>query len=95
VLCERCPGPPFERAGLSLDGLKLLNAYQRQDVEALAALRVRPAVEREVEMAMREFLAYSLDRRPRSLAFLDEVRAGAQAIQPPPDEPAVVATLRP
>ena len=25
---------------------------------------------------MREFLAYSLDREPRSLAFLDEVRAG-------------------
>ena len=77
VLCERCPGPPFERAGLSLAGLKLLKAYQRQDVEALAALRLSPEVEREVEIAMREFLAYSLDRRPRSLAFLDEVRTGA------------------
>src|SRR5258706_14971286 len=77
VLCERCPGPPFERAGLSLDALKLLKAYQRQDVEALAALRVRPAVEREVEMAMREVLAFSLERNPRSLAFLDEVRLGA------------------
>ena len=76
VLCERCPGPPFERAGLTLEALKLLKAYQRLDVEALAALRVRPAVEREVELGMREFLAYSLDRKPRSLAFLDEVRAG-------------------
>jgi DNA repair protein RecO (recombination protein O) len=75
VLCDRCPGPPFERAGLSLEGLKLLKAYQRQDVEALAALRLRPEVEREVEIAMREFLAFSLERRPRSLAFLDEVRA--------------------
>jgi hypothetical protein len=46
------------------------------DVEALATLRIRPAVEREVEAGMREFLAYSLDRSPRSLAFLDEVRAG-------------------
>jgi hypothetical protein len=26
---------------------------------------------------MREFLAYSLDRKPRSLAFLDEVRNDA------------------
>ena len=49
VLCERCPGPPHERAGLSLEALKLLKAYQRLDVEALAALRVRPEVEREVE----------------------------------------------
>jgi DNA repair protein RecO (recombination protein O) len=78
VLCERCPGPPFERAGLTLDALKLLKAYQRLDVEALAALRIRPGVEREVELAMREFLAYSLDRKPRSLAFLDEVRAGGE-----------------
>ena len=77
VLCERCPGPPFERAGLSLEALKLLKAYQRLDVEALAALRVRPETEREVEIAMREFLAFSLDRKPRSLAFLDEVRASA------------------
>ncbi|HXG26949.1 MAG TPA: DNA repair protein RecO [Candidatus Binatia bacterium] len=77
VLCERCPGPPFERAELSLEGLKLLKAYQRMDVESLAALRVRPETEREVEIAMREFLAFALDRRPRSLAFLDEVRGDA------------------
>ena len=79
VLCERCPGPPHERTGLSLEGLKLLKAYRRMDVEALATLRVLPAVEREVERAMREFLAYTLDRQPRSLAFLDEVRANAEA----------------
>ena len=75
VLCERCPGPPHERVGLSLEGLKLLKAYQRLDVEALATLRLRPETEREVETAMREFLAYTLDRAPRSLAFLDEVRS--------------------
>ncbi len=77
VLCERCPGPAHERVGLSLEALKLLKAYQRMDVESLAALRMPATVEREVEAAMREFLAYSLDRSPRSLAFLDEVRAPA------------------
>ncbi|TAL09258.1 MAG: DNA repair protein RecO [Chloroflexota bacterium] len=79
VLCERCPGPPHNVAGLTLEALKLLKAYQRMDVEALAALRVRPEVELEVESAMRSFLAYSLDRQPRSLAFLDEVRSGERA----------------
>jgi hypothetical protein len=79
VLCERCPGPPFERAGLTLEALKLLKAYQRMDVEALAALRVRAEVEREVEIAMREFLAFTLDRKPRSLSFLDEIRAEVRA----------------
>ncbi len=75
VLCQRCTGPPQGTAGLSLEGLKLLKAYQRMDIEALAALRVRPEVEAEVESAMRAFLAYTLDRSPKSLAFLDEVRS--------------------
>ena len=99
VLCERCPGPPFERAGLSLAGLKLLKAYQRQDVEALAALRLSADVEREVEIGMREFLAYSLDRRPRSLAFLDEIRialpVGGGPTAAAPAEPATAAAAVP
>ena len=76
VLCQRCPGPPIERTRLSLEALKLLKAYQRLDVEALAALRVGVAVEREVETALRDFVSYALEREARSLAFLDEVRAG-------------------
>ncbi len=74
VLCDRCPGPPHDRTRLSLDGLKLLKAYQRQDVEALAGLRLAEATEREVESAMRDFLRHALERDPRSLAFLDEIR---------------------
>lgn len=76
VLCHRCPGPPADRAALSLEALKLLKAYQRQDVEALAGLRLAPEVEREVERAMRDFLRISLERDARSLPFLDEVRRG-------------------
>ena len=76
VLCSRCPGPSAERAGLSVDAVRLLKGYQRMDIEALAALRLKPAVEREVEQAMRDFLAVSLDRNSRSLDFLDEVRRG-------------------
>jgi DNA repair protein RecO (recombination protein O) len=76
VLCQRCPGPPADRAGLSLDALKLLKAYQRMDVEAIAALRLPAPVEREVEQAMRDFLSYSLEREARSRPFLDEVRQG-------------------
>jgi DNA repair protein RecO (recombination protein O) len=75
VLCDRCPGPSHDRAGLSLEGLKLLKAYQRLDIEAIAALRLAASAEREVEAAMREFISHALDRQARSLAFLDEVRA--------------------
>ena len=76
VLCQRDPGPPVERTGLSLDGLKLLKAYQRLDIAALAALRVPALAEREVEAAMRDFVRISLERDARSLPFLDLVRAG-------------------
>jgi recombinational DNA repair protein (RecF pathway) len=74
VLCERHLPPPAWRMDLSLEALKLLKAYQRMDAEALAGLRLPAAVERETETAMREFMRYALERDPRSLAFLDEVR---------------------
>jgi DNA repair protein RecO (recombination protein O) len=74
VLCDRCPGPPHERTGLGLEALKLLKAYQRQDVEAIAALRLAPETEREVESALRDFVRHALEREARSLAFLDEIR---------------------
>lgn len=74
VLCERCPGPVHERTALTLDGLKLLKAYQRLDVAALAGLRQAPLVEREVEADLREFVRQALERDARSLPFLDEVR---------------------
>jgi DNA repair protein RecO (recombination protein O) len=77
VLCQRCPGPPHDRTRLSLEALKLLKAYQRMDVEALAGLRQATSIEAEVERAMRDFIRHALEREARSLAFLDEVRAGA------------------
>jgi DNA repair protein RecO (recombination protein O) len=76
VVCERCPGPPHDRAGLSLEALKLLKAYQRLDVEAIAGLRLAAEVEADVEAALREFVRQALEREARSLPFLDEVRAG-------------------
>ena len=42
VLCERCPGPPASTTTLTLEALKVLKAYQRMDVEAIAGLRESP-----------------------------------------------------
>ncbi len=76
VVCERCPGPPHDRSGLSLEALKVLKAYQRLDIEAIAALRFGGRAEAEVEAALRDFVRGALEREARSLAFLDEVRVG-------------------
>ena len=83
VVCQRCPGPPHDRTVLSLEALKLLKAYQRLDIEAIAGLRQSATVERETEAALREFVRVALERDARSLAFLDEVR------QTPVPRPAV------
>ena len=74
VLCGSHPGPPAESVRLSLEALKLLRAYRRFDVEALAALRVPPEVEAEVEAVMRRYTRFILEREARSLSFVDEVR---------------------
>jgi len=68
------PVPPCGGTGISLDAVKLLKAYQRLDIEAIATLRLAPAIERETEAALREFVRVALERDARSLAFLDEVR---------------------
>jgi len=75
TMCGRHNPPPTERIVLSLDAVKVLRAYRGLDIEALAGLRLPPQVESEVEMAMRSFTRTVLEREPRSLAFLDEVRA--------------------
>ena len=77
----RAPAPiaPASR----LEALKVLKAYQRLDIEAIAALRLPDEVEREVESAMRDFMRIALERDPRSLAFLDEVRPTRRTARPP------------
>jgi DNA repair protein RecO (recombination protein O) len=76
TLCGAHLAPPTDQSRLSLDALKLLRAYRRLDIEAIAALRLPAKVEVEAENALRRFIRNVLEREPRSLAFLDEVRAG-------------------
>jgi len=76
VLCADHPGPSAMAAGLSTEALKVLKAYQRMDVEALAGLRLPPAVEREVEEQLGAFVRHVMERDTRSRRFLEEVRAG-------------------
>jgi DNA repair protein RecO (recombination protein O) len=86
ALCGDHPGPSAVVAGLSTEALKVLKAYQRMDVEALAGLRLPPAVEREVEERLGAFVRHVMERDTRSRRFLEEVRSayGANAVPPEP-----------
>ena len=77
VVCASHPAPAAEQVGLSLEALKLLKAYRRLDIEAIAGLRLPRSVEDEVEAALRRFVRHVLEREARSLAFLDEVRSAS------------------
>ncbi len=62
------------RSPLSLDALKLLRAYRRLDIEAIAGLRLPARWRRRSSRPCAGSFGIVLEREARSLAFLDEVR---------------------
>jgi DNA repair protein RecO (recombination protein O) len=76
ALCAIHPGPSQAMAGLTTDALRVLKAYQRMDVEALAGLRLPRPVETEVERLLGDFVRHVTERDTRSRRFLEEIRAG-------------------
>ena len=73
------PARRTDRAGLSLEALKLLKAYQRLDIEAIAALRLRRGWSARSRPRCASSCGSPSSATPRSLAFLDEVRSRHRA----------------
>jgi len=74
VLCPACgEGRPGVRA-LSLAALKVLRHMQRSPYSAIDDLKLRPLTLRETERLLGDTIAYHLEYRPRSLAFLQRLR---------------------
>jgi DNA repair protein RecO (recombination protein O) len=74
VLCPRCGRTERKARPISLAGLKVLRHYQRSPYEVAAQARIRPEVEREVEVLMEAYLTYLLERQLNSPTFLRQVR---------------------
>ncbi len=74
VLCPTCgEGRPGARP-LSLAALKVLRHMQRGTYPAIHDLKLRPLTLRETERLLGDTIAYHLEYRPRSLAFLQRLR---------------------
>jgi DNA repair protein RecO (recombination protein O) len=74
VLCPACAEhEPMARA-LSVGALKVLRLLQRSGFADAARVRMRPALARELERHLREYIRYVLERDVRSIGFLDAVR---------------------
>lgn len=82
VLCPACGPQKRDARALSLGGLKVLRHFQRSPFEAVAALRLGPAVQRELEALMEGYLSFVLERRLHTPDFIQRVRALLPATPP-------------
>ena len=72
--CMQCGGAAAGAQELSLGAFKVLRYLQDQEYASVARLVLRPATAREVELALRRYLTYVLERNLKSAAFLELVR---------------------
>jgi hypothetical protein len=66
---------------LSLSGLKVLRFLQTRDWETCRLLRLSPASNAEVERIIYDYITYYLERRLKSVDFLNRLRR-QMAIEP-------------
>jgi DNA repair protein RecO (recombination protein O) len=80
MLCPTChrdqPGYP-----LSADAQKVLLLLQNNDYSAASGLKVDPGLSRQLEMVIRNYLRYLLEREIKSAAWLDTLREQSNDIQ--------------
>jgi len=74
ALCPACAEVDRQALPMSLAAFKLLRYLQSQPLEISGELRISPATRAETESLLRAYLRHILERDPRSLVFLDDVR---------------------
>jgi len=74
ALCPRHAAHRNDVGRLSLSGLKVLRHAMRNEYHAVAALGVRESVSREIEQALYRYLTYVLERRLKSIDFINLLR---------------------
>lgn len=79
VLCPDCRGTRNAVYPISVDALKVLRFLQDKDFDVAGRLKVGQDLARELERLMRNYIRYLLEREIKSAAWLDSLRAGAEA----------------
>lgn len=85
VICPRCGAERGTGQRISLNALKVLRYLQSQSFEAIEQLNLSEGVQKEIERLLHETLVTHLERRLKSVAFLDRLRR--EALQRPSDPP--------
>jgi len=74
ALCPRHAADRNDAGRLTLNALKVLRHAMRSDYHAFAGLQVRESVSREIEQAMQRYLTYVLERKLKSVEFINVLR---------------------
>lgn len=75
VLCPACSSRDGAAHPISVPALKLLRNLQTNEMAMLGLSDVPIHVGQEVEARMAEYISYRLEKAPRSVRFLDRLRA--------------------
>jgi len=74
VLCPNCQPSQFPTYPLSLNALKVLRWLQGNHWSNASRLKLTPALSRELELVIRDYLKYLLERDVKSTAWLDKLK---------------------
>ena len=74
TLCPRHAADRTEISRLSLNALKVMRHAMRNEYPAFAALTLRESVALEVERALQRYLTYVLERKLKSIEFINLLR---------------------
>lgn len=74
VICSYCSSSEIPIKPLSLNALKVLRLLQRGNYNEANRIRLSASLSEELEIVMREYIKYLLEREVKSVEFLDRLR---------------------
>jgi DNA repair protein RecO (recombination protein O) len=74
VFCPRCGVDRLGMTSLTVNALKVLRFLQTHEWETCRLLRLSPASHTEIERAMNQYITYHLERKLKSVSFIQRLR---------------------
>ena len=74
MLCPHCSQKEYLPCPLSVDALKILRLWQNCDYVTARRVKIESKLSLELEQLLREYIGYLLQRRPKSITWLEELK---------------------
>ena len=74
LICKSCFGHDFQALNILMGTVATIDYIERSSLQQFVNLKIAKAVESELKIILRRFLDYHLEKRPKSLIFLEKVK---------------------